>query len=91
MQKDAPITIIWDSVAASSPKAELEGDYDKDTIGLQARVLSKGMRKITGVIGDQNVLFVCLNQIRSKIGVLYGDPMCVDPYTTEITIKYEKK
>ena len=74
MQKDAPITIIWDSVAASSPKAELEGDYDKDTIGLQARVLSKGMRKITGVIGDQNVLFVCLNQIRSKIGVLYGDP-----------------
>lgn len=74
LQKDIPITIIWDSVAASSPKAELDGDYDKDTIGLQARVLSKGMRKITGVIGDQNVLFVCLNQIRSKIGVMYGDP-----------------
>jgi recombination protein RecA len=74
MQKDVPITIIWDSVAASSPKAELEGAYDKDTIGLQARAISKGMRKITGVIGDQNVLFVILNQIRTKIGVLHGDP-----------------
>ena len=72
--KDVPITIIWDSVAASSPKAELEGAYDKDTIGLQARAISKGMRKITGVIGDQNVLFVILNQIRTKIGVMHGDP-----------------
>lgn len=74
LSRDVPITIIWDSVAASSPKAELEGSYDKDTIGLQARVLSKGMRKITGVIGDQNVLFVILNQIRTKIGVMFGDP-----------------
>ena len=74
MSKDVPITIIWDSVAATSPKAELEGAYDKDTIGLQARAISKGMRKITGVIGDQNVLFVILNQIRTKIGVMYGDP-----------------
>ena len=92
MQKDAPITIIWDSVAASSPKAELEGDYDKDTIGLQARVLSKGMRKITGVIGDQNVLFVCLNQIRSKIGVMYGDPTVTPggnaiPFHSSVRIK----
>ena len=74
MARDVPITIIWDSVAASSPKAELEGAYDKDTIGLQARAISKGMRKITGVIGDQNVLFVILNQIRTKIGVMHGDP-----------------
>ena len=74
MAKDVPITIIWDSVAASSPKAELEGAYDKDTIGRQARAISKGMRKITGVIGDQNVLFVILNQIRTKIGVMHGDP-----------------
>ena len=74
MAKNVPITIVWDSVAASSPKAELEGAYDKDTIGLQARVISKGMRKITGVIGDQSVLFVCLNQIRTKIGVMFGDP-----------------
>ena len=74
MDKDVPVTIIWDSVAASSPKAELLGDYDKETIGLQARTISKGMRKITGVIGDQNVLFVILNQTRMKIGVMFGDP-----------------
>ena len=74
MNKDVPITIVWDSVAASSPKAELLGDYDKESIGLQARAISKGMRKITGVIGDQNILFVILNQIRTKIGVMFGDP-----------------
>ena len=74
MEKDVPITIIWDSVAASSPKAELVGNYDQNSIGLQARAISKGMRKITGVIGQTNTLFVILNQIRTKIGVLYGDP-----------------
>ena len=74
MEKDVPITIIWDSVAASSPKAELIGDYDKESIGLQARAISKGMRKINGIIANQKVLFVCLNQIRMKIGVMYGDP-----------------
>ncbi len=75
MTKDVPILVIWDSVAASSPKAELEGDYDKDTMGLQARVISKAMRKVTGVIGQNNVLFMCLNQLREKIGVMYGDPL----------------
>lgn len=74
MQRDVPVVIIWDSVAATSPKAELEGEYDKDTIGLQARTISKGMRKITGIIGNNNILFVCLNQIKIKIGVNYGDP-----------------
>lgn len=72
--KNIPILVVWDSVAATSPKAELEGEYDKDTMGLQARVLSKGMRKITGVIGHNNVTLICLNQIRSKIGVMFGDP-----------------
>jgi hypothetical protein len=74
LNKDVPITIIWDSVAASSPKAELLGDYDKDSIGLQARAISKGMRKITQVIGDTNTLFLILNQVRTKIGVMFGDP-----------------
>jgi recombination protein RecA len=74
LQKDVPITIICDSVAATSPKAELVGDYDKETIGLNARVISKGMRKINGIIANQNVLFICLNQIRTKIGVMFGDP-----------------
>lgn len=92
LSKDIPITIIWDSVAATSPKAELDGAYDKDTIGLQARVISKGMRKITGVIGDQNVLFVCLNQIRMKIGVMFGDPSTTPggnaiPFHSSVRIK----
>jgi recombination protein RecA len=92
MNKDVPVTIIWDSVAASSPKAELAGDYDKDSIGLQARAISKGMRKITGVIANQNVLMICLNQIRTKIGVMYGDPTTVPggmaiPFHASVRIK----
>ncbi len=74
INKDVPIIVVWDSVAATSPKEELLGEYDKSTIGLQARVISKGMRKITGVIGVNNVTLVCLNQTRMKIGVMFGDP-----------------
>lgn len=74
IQKDIPITIIWDSVAATSPRAELEGAYDKDSIGLQARALAKGFRKITGTVGAERVTIVCLNQMKTKIGVMYGDP-----------------
>jgi len=92
MSKSVPITIIWDSVAASSPKAELLGDYDKDSIGLQARAISKGMRKITGIIADQNVLLVALNQTRTKIGIIYGDPMTTSggmaiPFHASVRIK----
>ena len=92
MDKNVPITIIWDSVAASSPKAELIGDYDKESIGLQARAISKGMRKITGVIANQNVLFLILNQTRTKIGVMYGDPTTTPggkaiPFHSSVRIK----
>ena len=92
MDKDVPVTIIWDSVAASSPKAELIGDYDKESIGLQARAISKGMRKITGVIANENVLLICLNQIRTKIGVMYGDPTTTPggkaiPFHSSVRIK----
>jgi len=73
--KDVPILVVWDSVAATSPKAELDGEYDQDTIGLQARVISKGLRKATGVIGQNNVTFLVLNQLRSKVGgMIFGDP-----------------
>lgn len=89
MDKDVPVTIIWDSVAATSPKAELTGDYDKESIGLQARAISKGMRKITGVIANEKVLMVCLNQTRTKIGVMYGDPTCVD-LDTEIEVEFNE-
>ena len=92
LDKDIPVTVIWDSVAASSPKAELLGDYDKETIGLQARAISKGMRKITGIIGQTNSLLICLNQVKTKIGVLYGDPDTVPggkaiPFHASIRIK----
>ena len=92
LNKDVPLTIIWDSVAASSPKAELMGNYDKESIGLQARAISKGMRKITGVIGQTNSLMICLNQIRTKIGVMYGDPTTTPggkaiPFHSSIRIK----
>ena len=92
LDKDVPVTVIWDSVAASSPKAELLGDYDKESIGLQARAISKGMRKITGIIGQTNSLLICLNQVKTKIGVLYGDPDTVPggkaiPFHASIRIK----
>ena len=92
LDKDVPVTIIWDSVAATSPKAELLGDYDKESIGLQARAISKGMRKITGVIGQTNSLLICLNQIRTKVGVMYGDPTTTPggkaiPFHSSIRIK----
>jgi len=72
--KDVPVLVIWDSVAATSPLAELNGEYEDTTVGLQARVISKGMRKITGVIGQNNVTLLCLNQLRDAIGVQHGDP-----------------
>ena len=76
--KDIPILIIWDSLASTSPKAELEGDYDQNTVGLQARVVSKGMRKLVGVIGQNNVTLLIINQLREKIGA----PPHSDPYVT---------
>lgn len=94
LDKDVPITIIWDSVAATSPKDELLGDYDKMTIGLNARVISKGMRKITGLIANEKVLLICLNQIRTKIGVMYGDPTTTPggkaiPFHSSVRIKLD--
>lgn len=92
MTKDVPVIVIWDSVSQSSPKAELEGDYDQNTIGLQARVLSKGMRKIANVIANQKVLLMLVSQQRTKIGVMYGDPTTTSggmaiPYSASTRIK----
>jgi len=92
LDKNVPILVIWDSVAATSPKAELDGEYEDNTIGLQARVISKGMRKITGVIGQNNVTLLCLNQLRTAIGVMHGDPDVTPggksiPYHASIRLK----
>lgn len=92
VEKDIPILVIWDSVAASSPKAELEGDYDQNTVGLNARVISKGMRKITGVIGQTNATLMCINQLRDAIGVIHGDPLTTPggkaiPYHSSVRVR----
>lgn len=73
---DRPITIVWDSIAATPPKAELEGDYDPNSrIGLQAKAIAKMMRKLTTTVGRERVTLVFTNQMKVKIGVMFGDPM----------------
>lgn len=66
--------IIVDSVAALTPKAEIEGDIGDSHVGLQARMMSQAMRKLTGAISDSQTMVVFINQIRMKIGVMFGSP-----------------
>ena len=66
--------IIVDSVAALVPKAELEGEMDANQMGLQARMMAKALRKITALANDNKTLIVFINQIRMKIGVMFGNP-----------------
>lgn len=66
--------IIVDSVAALTPKAEIEGDMGDSHVGLQARLMSQALRKLTGNIKNANCLVVFINQIRMKIGVMFGNP-----------------
>lgn len=66
--------VIVDSVAALVPRAELEGDMGEQQMGLQARLMSKALRKITGSLSKSHTTVLFLNQLRSKIGVMYGNP-----------------
>ena len=66
--------LVIDSVAALTPKAEIEGDMGDSHVGLQARLLSQAMRKLTGAIKQTNCLVIFINQIRMKIGVMFGSP-----------------
>lgn len=66
--------IVIDSVAALTPKAEIEGDMGDSHMGLQARLMSQGLRKITGVAKQNNVTIIFINQLRMKIGVMFGSP-----------------
>lgn len=66
--------IIVDSVAALTPKAEIEGEMGDSHVGLQARLMSQALRKLTGNIKSANCLVVFINQIRMKIGVMFGNP-----------------
>ena len=71
--KDKLCCIVWDSVAGTSTDAEIQGDYGDATIGLAARLIGQGLRKIIRFIGTQKVSLVFLNQVRQKIGVFFGD------------------
>jgi recombination protein RecA len=66
--------IVVDSVAALTPKAEIEGDIGDSHMGLQARMMSQAMRKLTGHLKQSNTMLIFINQIRMKIGVMFGSP-----------------
>ena len=66
--------IVVDSVAAMVPKAEIEGDMGDSHVGLQARLMSQALRKLTGIIGKTNTVCIFINQLREKVGVVYGNP-----------------
>ncbi len=66
--------IIVDSVAALTPKAEIEGEMGDSHVGLQARLMSQALRKLTGSVKQANCLMIFINQIRMKIGVMFGNP-----------------
>ena len=66
--------VVVDSVAALTPKAEIEGEMGDQLPGLQARLMSQALRKLTGTIAKSNTMVIFINQIRMKIGVMYGSP-----------------
>ncbi len=66
--------VVIDSVAALVPKNELEGDMGDSHMGLHARLMSQALRKLSGVISKSNTIFIFINQLRSKIGVVFGNP-----------------
>ncbi len=74
VRSGAVSVVVVDSVAALTPKAELEGDMGEATMGLQARLMSQAMRKLTASIARSQCMVIFINQIRSKIGVLFGSP-----------------
>ena len=66
--------IIVDSVAALVPQAELDGEMGDNSVGMQARLMSKAMRKLAGILNKEKCAVIFINQLREKVGVLYGNP-----------------
>ena len=66
--------IVVDSVAALVPRAEIEGEMGDSYVGLQARLMSQALRKLTGAIGKTNCIVIFINQLREKVGIMYGNP-----------------
>ena len=74
MRSGAVDIIIVDSVAALVPKAEIDGDMGDSHVGLQARLMSQALRKLTAVISKTNCIVIFINQLREKVGVMFGNP-----------------
>ena len=66
--------IVVDSVAALTPRAEIEGEIGDTTVGLQARLMSQALRKLAGSLAKSNTTCIFINQLREKIGVMFGNP-----------------
>ena len=66
--------VVVDSVAALVPKAEIEGEMGDAHVGLQARLMSKALRKLTGIISKSKTVVIFINQLREKVGVMFGNP-----------------
>jgi len=66
--------VVIDSVAALVPKAEIEGDIGDSHVGLQARLMSQALRKLSSAISRSNTVTIFINQLREKIGVMFGSP-----------------
>ncbi len=76
--------VVIDSVAALTPKAELDGEMGQSHVGLQARLLRQGLRKLTGIVKKANTCVIFINQIRMKLGVMFGNP---EPPTGDTAMK----
>ncbi len=74
--------VVIDSVAALTPRAEIEGEMGDTHVGLQARLMSQALRKLTGTLSKSNTIAIFINQLREKIGVMYG---CFS-YSTRVTL-----
>ncbi len=86
--------LVVDSVAALTPKAEIEGEMGDHHVGLQARLMSQALRKITGNIKNANCMAIFINQIRMKIGVMFGNPISTiekvcTPSQTPVNIDFQ--
>jgi recombination protein RecA len=77
--------LVIDSIAALVPRRELEGDYGDSNVGLMARLMSQAMRKLVGRVEKTNTLLLCINQLRMKVGIVYGSP---EVTTGGVALKY---
>src|SRR5699024_2180678 len=74
VRSNAIDVIVVDSVAALVPRAEIEGEMGDSHVGLQARLMSQALRKLAGAISKSNCVAIFINQLREKVGVIYGNP-----------------